>query len=355
VAKAAGADWLIEGYAERNTLATMYGESGSYKSTIALAMAMHVASGRDFYGNRVQQGAVFIIAGEGHAGVTRRMMAWQKSQGLIGDLPVFVTERAFQLDTGEAVQIADDIERMAKETGMPPAMIVVDTLNRNMSGDENSSKDMGQFVDEVSRHLKLRFRAFVLVVHHVGNGSKDRERGSTALPGAVDARYKVQRAGKLTATLEAKKMKDGSEPPALRFGIGVFDVGITDNFGNAQTSVAVTIASVTTGQPKKAGASGKASHRDFLQCLDDCSKKGDTAAQGAPADVAVAEASAVRERYKRLYKGGEVPIDPEAARKHFDTCGTTFDRARRELREAGQIDYGNGLIWRVPARIELRA
>ena len=37
VANVAGADWLVEDYAERNTLATMFGESGSFKSTIALA------------------------------------------------------------------------------------------------------------------------------------------------------------------------------------------------------------------------------------------------------------------------------------------------------------------------------
>lgn len=349
VADVRGAEWLVEGYAERNTLATMFGESGSFKSTIALDLALHVASGRSYYGKRVQQGGVFMIAGEGHAGVTRRMMAWQKAHGVPGALPVYVTDRAFPLDREvEAKEIADHVDRMARKFGVTPAMIVIDTLNRNMEGDENSSQDMSRFVNEVSRHLKSRFNAFVLVVHHVGHGGKNRERGSTALPGAVDARYRVERKGKMAATLEVMKMKDGSEPESLRFEIEVVDVGITDSFGNRQTSVAVTRAAVTTVEPRGAVAKVKSRHADFLRCLDECVTKEVVVGDGVPTDASAAKADAVRERYKGVFKGGEVPDDPELARKHADTCGTTFDRTRRELRNAGQIEYRDGLIWRVP-------
>jgi RecA-family ATPase len=70
-------------------------------------------------------------------------------------------------------------------------MIIIDTLARNMGGDENSTQDMNAFIQHLDTYLRQPWKCCVLVVHHRRGMDKDRSRGSTALKGALDAEYKV--------------------------------------------------------------------------------------------------------------------------------------------------------------------
>src|SRR5438034_1345408 len=71
-------------------------------------------------------------------------------------------------------------------------LVGVDTLARCfVGGEENSAKDMGLFVAGLDR-LRAATGAAVLVVHHTGRES-GRERGSTALSGAVDTLMVIER------------------------------------------------------------------------------------------------------------------------------------------------------------------
>lgn len=348
-----GADFLIEGYAERNALAFMFGESDAYKTFAAIDMAMHIATGRNWHGHRVQQGAAFIIAGEGHSGIARRIDAWMKHYGITDDPPVYVSERAIMLDAnGETERVAEDIEQLAKATSHAPAIIVIDTLSRNMAGDADQSDKAGRFIEEVTRHLALRFKALVLVVHHVGHGDKDRERGSYALRGAADARYIVRRDGELGATVEPLKMKDGPLPKPLRLDLVKVDLGIADNFGNPQSSLAVTSAKVTTiakAKPK-GGRKIKVEHRNLLTDIQ--SAVGSHGAvvdqEGVPRNLRVVSRETVREAHRRTFEAGEVSDDPAEAKKQDDKRRKELSRGLATLRAAGLIDYSEEYVWSVP-------
>jgi RecA-family ATPase len=62
---------------------------------------------------------------------------------------------------------------MAQEHGNP-AMVVIDTLAKNLGADENSNQDIGQYVRNVDDLITRPFGCTVATVHHVGHGDKTR-------------------------------------------------------------------------------------------------------------------------------------------------------------------------------------
>jgi len=69
--------FVIKGLIPECSLGSLYGPSGSYKSFLALDWACHVATGKDWDGHKVKQGAVLYVAGEGGFGVTQRVRTWE--------------------------------------------------------------------------------------------------------------------------------------------------------------------------------------------------------------------------------------------------------------------------------------
>lgn len=218
IANIAPVQWLVERYIEANALVILFGEPGVGKSFIALDIACCIATGKAWQGFPVKQGAVFYIAGEGHAGIGRRLGAWCKYRDVKLE-NVYVSNTAVALTERDNVEtIVRVIRKLISDHGAP-ALIVVDTLARNFGGlDENSNKDMGLFVQQMDR-LKHELQTTVLIVHHTGQGNKDRARGASALKGAVDIEHRVESRAGGTIALQTTKMKDAElpEPVLMRF------------------------------------------------------------------------------------------------------------------------------------------
>lgn len=227
-------DWIVDDYIESDSLAQVFGDPGGGKSFMAIDIACCVASGKSWHGHDVKQGAVFYIAGEGHNGLARRFKAWELGNETdISNIPLFKSHRAAQLyDATEAAMVAQSIKSMIDESGHLPSMIIIDTLARNMGGDENSTKDMNAFIQHLDVYLKAPYKCCVMVVHHSGTMDKDRSRGSSALKGALDSEYKVSLDdGTKTIQFEPKKMKDADKPATLSFGLTQVDLPINDKHG----------------------------------------------------------------------------------------------------------------------------
>lgn len=228
IANIAPVQWLVEKYIEANAMVILFGEPGVGKSFVALDMACCIATGEAWQGLPVKQGPVFYIAGEGHAGIGRRLAAWCKHRG--GKLEnIMVSNTAVALTEEENVMaIVRMIRRLISEHGTP-ALIVVDTLARNFGGlDENSNKDMGLFVQHMDR-LKHELQTTVLIVHHTGQGNKDRARGASALKGAVDIEHRVEARAGGTIALQTTKMKDAELPEPVLMRLHGVDMGEIGN------------------------------------------------------------------------------------------------------------------------------
>jgi phage/plasmid primase-like uncharacterized protein len=263
--------WIVDDYIEADSLAQVFGDPGGGKSFVSIDLACCVATGKDWHGHQVAQGAVFYIAGEGHNGLARRFKGWELGNGTTLDgAPLFKSHRAAQLyDATEAALVADAIKTLSAECGHVPSMIVIDTLARNMGGDENSTQDMNSFIQHLDTYLRQDYKCCVLVVHHSGAMDKDRSRGSTALKGALDAEYKCQLdSGSKTIQFESKKMKDAEMPAAKNFQITQVDLPILDKHGNAVKGAYLTsvdISGLVSSIQKKKTIPGN--QRIALNCL----------------------------------------------------------------------------------------
>lgn len=218
----------------RDTVARLYGESGSFKSFITLDFAGCVGAGIPWHGRHVRQGLVVYIVAEGVRGVRKRVRAWEQHHGQkmtgVKFLPRPVQSRGPEWD----VLIAA-CERLK------PSLIIVDTQARVTVGvEENSATEMGVFIDKVEK-LRMASGACVLLVHHTGVAT-DRGRGSTAVKGAMQSELAVSRKGdgvnNIRVTFSTGKQKDDAELGDVVFRLRIIELdGEADELGRPITSV----------------------------------------------------------------------------------------------------------------------
>ena len=204
----------------------MFGAPGGGKSFITVDIACCVATGTAWHGRPVDKGAVFYIAGEGHNGLARRFAAWQENAGVpLKDAQLYKSKRAISMfNEASAKALHEEVLALAEATGSPPKLIILDTVARNFGdGDENSTSDMGKFVEHIDTFIRVPFGCNVLLVHHSGH-NMDRARGSSALKAALDAEYSVVNEGGMI-TLSATKMKDAEFPADIAFKFKHVELG----------------------------------------------------------------------------------------------------------------------------------
>jgi len=87
---------------------------------------------------------------------------------------------------------------------------------------------MGLFVQHMDQ-LKHEQQTTVLIVHHSGQGNKDRARGASALKGAVDIEHRVEARAGGTIALQTTKMKDAEIPEAVLLKLYPLELGENGN------------------------------------------------------------------------------------------------------------------------------
>jgi hypothetical protein len=144
------------------------------------------------------------------------------------------------LDGNAAQNLADEVERLVKETGHLPALVIIDTLARNFGdGDENTQKDAGRFIEHLDTYIRRPYQCNVMTVHHSGH-DMDRARGSSAFKGAMDQEVWVKGAmGRID--LKMTKMKDAEIPADKKFKISQIGLGVEDNVGLEITGAYIEI------------------------------------------------------------------------------------------------------------------
>lgn len=268
--------WLIKGYFEQHTMALMFGDPACGKSFVAIDLACCIATGTPWHGNKVTQGAVFYIAGEGHNGFGRRFRAWEEHSGiLLNDAPLYIAKCAAQIyDADSAEAVASAIQKLVDETGQVPRLIIIDTMARNFGGgDENSTKDTGIFIRNLDA-LKDCWDASTLIIHHTGHSDKNRGRGAMAIKGALDHEYRVQKDDCDVVNIEATKTKDSKDPDGISFELTSVDLPFTDDEGQAiKGAVLVQTTTMIKKKGKKLSPQKKRAVDILLNCLIDKGEK----------------------------------------------------------------------------------
>lgn len=229
--------WLIKGWIQREALHMVHGPSGGGKTFITVDMAMHIASQSQYGTHSTHGGPVVYLAGEGHHGLRSRMAAWKEAHPGADMSQFYISKSGCDLNTPEGYTRVVEAVRGLPE---PPALIIVDTLHRFMSGDENSAQDTKTMLDACSS-LIIEFSAAVILVHHTGvsEEAQHRARGSSAWRGALDIEISVVPAkGDDPIEVIQRKQKDGELAPNKCFKLEPVEIpGWFDEDGEQVTSV----------------------------------------------------------------------------------------------------------------------
>jgi RecA-family ATPase len=205
--------WLIEDIIPNESLIILYGPSGCGKTFIALDITLHIAHNKSWKKqNIVKTGIIIYCIGEGVHGISNRIKAWHDYNNCSLNAPfILLPIEAISFSEPENIdKMIATLESIKEEYDLPISMIVVDTLSKASVGyDENSSKDMGQFLYNFDI-IKKYFNTSVMFVHHSGKNSTRGMRGSSYLLGTVDTAIQVDNIND-TIIVQIEKQKDGIE------------------------------------------------------------------------------------------------------------------------------------------------
>jgi archaellum biogenesis ATPase FlaH len=210
-------DWLIRNYIPADATVMLFGAPASGKSLIALEMASCIISGEDWHNQPVKQGVVAYIAGEGFNGISKRFKALAINKAMpvehfhCSKIAMDLFDEESSLSVLCAVQAMKDLR-----------LIIVDTLHRNFSGDENQSSNFATALKHCDR-LRNATGATIMLVHHSGHKSSDRGRGSSSMTGAMDAEFQASNDGGVK--IHCTKMKDDEMPKDIKFKINSVVIG----------------------------------------------------------------------------------------------------------------------------------
>jgi len=211
---------------------SLFGAPGSMKSFIVIDMGLCISTGLDWHGHKVKQGPCLYICGEGRANVKKRNVAWELHHGVKAPQFFVSTSAAQLLDPASLSDVMSAVAEITATHGKP-ALIIIDTLNRNFGpGDENSTSDMTAFIQAVDQ-LRDYLQCAIIIVHHSGLAAAERGRGSSALRGAMDFEYGCDKSTAddiedTVVTLTNRKVKDHDAPPPMAFKQVLIDLGIVD-------------------------------------------------------------------------------------------------------------------------------
>jgi len=320
--------WLIRSVLDDEKLAMIFGEATAMKSFVAMDMGLCIATGRTWHGhNGGRRGSVFYVCGEGFSGLNARVKAWaQHHEADLTDIPFFVSERPAQfLDPDGTAEVHWAVDELSTRHGQP-ALIIVDTLNRNFGpGDENSTQDMTKFVTAMDQ-LRIRYKCTILIIHHSGWSMAERARGASALRAALDWEYRMTKEPDGIRTLQCTKAKDAPEPSAISFKPEVITIeGWHDDEGEPITSCVMVMLDQAVDPSKRSVLKG--ARRVAFDAL-------------AESDGGSIHIDTWREA---AYRAGISPSSKIEAKKK------AFQRAVTDLLDAGLIRTTNDYYWRTPA------
>ena len=210
--------WLIRNFLCTDITVVFFGEPSSGKSLVLIDMACHVATGRPWCSNPVKEGLVLYICGEGQHGLSKRFMAWFQRYSETPRNIHIATIPAALTDAADITRLIADI---AANLPTQPALILLDTLNRNFGpGDENSTSDMTKAVAGLDR-IRAATQAAIGLAHHSGKADKGNGRGSSVLKGAADVEFLIEKDPdtNIVSMRHAKPPKDFDPPPAVAWVI----------------------------------------------------------------------------------------------------------------------------------------
>jgi hypothetical protein len=199
-------DWIVDGLLERGDKGNLVAPSKTFKTWFALALAMHVALGRNFLGRfrATQKRRVLYVNLEVKPSWTRRRFRalcafYRIAPELLAETLHVVCARGRGAPVRKAIDAGAEAFKKVLALRWQPDLIILDPRYKLMldGEDENSSKEIKGFLDAVDKLAS--YGPAVLVVSHDGKGDisskslQSRGAGSYAAAADDDARIGLAR------------------------------------------------------------------------------------------------------------------------------------------------------------------
>lgn len=265
---------IIKGVIARQSIAVLYGPSGSTKSFCATEMGLAIASGQPWRGHRTKRGRVVYVAAEGARGMLNRL------HGARMHLALGPAERVDFLLVPSTVRLVEDtpdvdrfVQTIRMEAGDGAALVIIDTLSQSMAGaDENGPKDMTAAIAAAQR-IRDELAAAVLIVHHSGKDVAKGARGHSSLRAATDTEMEVQQEADGLCRIRATKQKEGETGAEWLHRLEQVEIGADEDGDPVTTAIVRPIGTQEAAELTAAARSASGKHNRLTTeavkaCLD---------------------------------------------------------------------------------------
>ena len=210
LSSAAEIQWLVEAMLPAGALALLYAPSGAGKSFVAIDLALSTCTASfTWFGHAIptHRPAVYV-AGEGWPGIAVRVAAWKDRMQIDGPTYAFFRPGPLNLldDVAVSAFIAQLADADAELEGVPPGVVVCDTLAACLGGESDNAPESMIRATENGHRIARDTGATVVLVHHTGH-NQTRPRGHTALVASCDVVMRLEADG-TDLTLKCDKARD---------------------------------------------------------------------------------------------------------------------------------------------------
>ena len=227
--------WLLKGLIPPEGIGVVYGAPGSGKTFLMLDMCARIVLGKPWNGCIVKvldRPILYVMSEGGKDQARNRLVAWSWHNG--GEVPwgLQVYPGSIKLGVEGNKDEKAKLIRFVRAIG-GASMIVFDTLARNMTGDENTARDMGAMLDDVDE-IRRACGGFGMLVHHSGKDPTKGSRGHSSLLAAVDVELELVRdRGDPTAVgvVTATKVRDGQDGRSWGYQLVELSLGVDSDLG----------------------------------------------------------------------------------------------------------------------------
>jgi RecA-family ATPase len=234
--------YLVQGLLNYRMLAMMSGPSNAGKSPLALDIAAHVSLGKPWRGRKVKPSYVLHYSTEGFTGLSNRMEALRREHFDYNKLVPFdfVSGRLdLRTSSSDASGIVEAVRDRAAFFGVPPGLVIIDTLSHALGGGDESNPEHVRALLKNCSQIAGRSGAAVLLLHHPTKDAGSDYRGSSIMLNDIDLLIKVETDAKTKRRIvSTPRVKEYAEIENQAFHIKVVALG-QDAEGDPITSVVV--------------------------------------------------------------------------------------------------------------------
>ena len=226
--------WLLEGVIPEDAYCIMYAPETSFKTFLALDMALSVAVGFPLSGSTqfseeeiISPGPVLYVTGEGLGNIRKRVEGWEKIHNAGKQAEGF---NLFS-PTPKLTDNIDSLCEFIRTVSQDYKLIVIDTISRTMQGlNENAQENASAFTGLSDALRSVGEGTSVLALHHVNkDGSM---RGSSVFSADADVVLRVDDRDTLepdklfTTSITVLKQKDAPDQQApIKYLVREIDLG----------------------------------------------------------------------------------------------------------------------------------